>query len=214
MSLQKQTSTRETKSQEMNDTSAYEDASFKISHTKSYEAASETASQTAPQKASRAAYQAALECFTRLIWNSISTIPTYWNKRNFIAQYKCLQGLTFGFHSHQNKCYIEISLVHLSKDEIITLLKKGKLHDELLTLYELAHLPFAENSLMNIDGLDFDIVDYVKIRLDLAINPKGHHQYLENWELMLSRAQMWAQLNHRNHSAATFLEGLQRLRRE
>jgi hypothetical protein len=210
MSLQKQTSTRETRSQEMNDTSAYEDASFKISHTKSYEAASETASQTAPQTASRAAYQAALECFTRLIWNSISTIPTYWNKRNFIAQYKCLQGLTFGFHSHQNKCSIEISLVHLSKDEIITLLKKGKLHDELLTLYELAHLPFAEYGLMNIDGLDFDIIDYVKIRLDLAINPKDHRQYLENWEFMISRAQIWGDLKH---TAADFLEGLKSLRR-
>jgi hypothetical protein len=202
MSLQKQTSTREPKSRETNNASGYEAASYKISHTTSYEAASQTASQTA--------YQAALECFTRLIWNSISKIPTYWNKRNFIAQYKCLQGLTFGFHSHQNKCYIEISLVHLSKDEIITLLETGKLHDELLTLYELAHLPFAEYGLMNIDGLDFDIIDYVKIRLDLAIDPKDHRQYLENWEFMLSRAQIWGDLNH---TAADFLEGLQSLRR-
>jgi len=64
---------------------------------------------------------------------------------------------------------------------------------------------------MNIDSLDFDIIDYVRIRLDLAINPRDHSQYCGNWESMLSRAQTWGELNH---SAAGFLEGLQSLGRK
>jgi len=42
----------------------------------------------------------------------------------------------------------------------------------------------------------FDIIDYVKIRLDVAMNPKDYSQYGENWEFMLSRAQTWGDLNH------------------
>jgi hypothetical protein len=75
----------------------------------------------------------------------------------------------------------------------------------------LAHLPFAEYALMNIDGLDFNIIDYVKIRLDIAIDPKDQTQYGRNWEFMYSRAQTWGDLNR---SAADFLEGLQSLRRK
>ena len=78
-------------------------------------------------------------------------------------------------------------------------------------IFELAHLLFAEYCLMNIDGLDFDIIDYIKIRLDVAIDPKDHSQYGENWEFMSSRAQTWGDLNH---SAADFFDGLQSLRRE
>jgi len=160
-----------------------------------------------------ATYQAARDSindnFARSMWSSISKIPTFWRNRNFIAQYKCCTGLTFGFHSVQNKCYIEICLAHLTKEEIVNFLRKGQLQAELLTLYELAHLPFVEYGLMNIDGLNFDIIDYVKIRLDIAINPKDHSQYGENWEFMLSRAQTWGDLNH---SAADFLNGLQSLK--
>jgi hypothetical protein len=61
---------------------------------------------------------------------------------------------------------------------------------------------------MNIDGLDFNIIDYVKIRLDLAIDPKDLHQYGQNCEFMYSRAQTWGDLNR---SAADFLERLQNL---
>ncbi len=197
MSLQKETSDQESNTATSNKTSS----------TSSHLPANQNANQATHQSA----YQTPLDYFARFMWNSISKIPTFWDNRNFIAQYKCRTGLTFGFHSYQNKCYIEISLAHLTKDKIIKLLKEGKLHDELLTLYELAHLPFAEYGSMNIDGLDFDIIDYVKIRLDLAINPKDSHRYLENWEFMLSRAQTWGDLNH---SAADFLEGLQHLQME
>lgn len=175
-----------------------------------YKKSYKESSRAACQGTCEAAYQAALDYFTRSMWSSISKIPTFWRNRNFTAQYKCRMGLTFRFYSHQNNCYIETSLAHLTKDEIVNLLEKGKLHDELLTLYELAHLPFAEYGLMNIEGLDFDIIDYVKIRLDIAFNPKDHSQYGESWEFMLSRAQTWGDLNH---SAAEFLDGLQSLRR-
>jgi hypothetical protein len=188
----------------------YQEFSKAASYKKSHEESSKAAYQDTCEAAYQAAYQAALDYFTRSMWSSISKIPTFWRNRNFIAQYKCCTGLTFGFHSHQNNCYIEISLAHLTKEEIIELIKKGQLQDELLTLYELAHLPFAEYGLMNIDGLDFDIIDYVKIRLDIAINPKDHSQYGHHWEFMLSRAQTWGNLNH---SAADFLNGLQSLRR-
>ncbi len=190
---------KETLSQETSAVASYKAAS----HEKSYKTSHEAASQ--------AAYQAAKDSFARSMWSSISKIPTFWNNRNFTAQYKCLTGLTFGFHSHQNKCYIEISLAHLTKDDIIDFLKKGKLNDELLTLFELAHLPFAQYSLMNIDGLGFDIIDYVKIRLDLALNPKDYKQYGKHWKFMLSRDQLLGVLNR---NAANFLEGLQSLRRE
>jgi hypothetical protein len=197
MSLQKETSSQE--------------SSKAAPYTKSYEESYGAAYQATYEAAYQAAHDFIIDNFSRSMWGSISKIPSFWSNRNFIAQYTCRTGLTFGFHSHQNKCYIEISLAHLTKEEIVKLLKKGKLHDELLTLYELAHLPFAEYGLMNIDGLDFDIIDYVKIRLDIAINPKDHRQYGENWEFMLSRAQTWGDLNH---SAAYFLEGLQSLRRK
>lgn len=188
----------------------YQEFSKAAPYKKSHEESSRAACQGTCEAATQAAYQAALDYFARSMWSSISQIPTFWGNRKFIAQYQCRTGLTFGFHSHQNKCYIEISLAHLTKEEIVNFLEKGKLHDELLTLYELAHLPFAEYGLMNIDGLDFDIIDYVKIRLDLAFNPKDHSQYVENWEFMISRAQTWGDLNH---SAADFLDGLQSLRR-
>jgi hypothetical protein len=193
MSLQK-----ETFSQELSKANPYK---------KSYEESAEVAYQNTCD----AAYQAAHDYFARSMWSSISKIPTFWRNRNFTAQYKCLSGFTFDFHSHQNNCYIEISLSHLTKEEIIKLLKKGKLNDELLTLFELAHLPFADYSTMNINGLDFDIIDYVKIRLDLAINPKDYHQYAENWEFMLSRAQTWGDIHK---SAADFSKGLQSLTKE
>jgi len=64
---------------------------------------------------------------------------------------------------------------------------------------------------MNIDGLDFDIIDYVKIRLDLAFNPNDHRRYGENWEFMLSRVQTWGDIDN---SAADFSDGLQNLRRK
>ena len=189
MSLQK-----ETFSQELSKGNPYK---------KSYE--------VAYQNTCEAAYQAAHDNSARSMWSSISKIPTFWENRKFTTQYKCLTGFTFDFHSHQNNCYIEISLSHLTKEEIIKLLKKGKLHDELLTLYELAHLPFAEYGLMNINGLDFDIIDYVRLRLDMAINPNDHRQYGENWEFMLSRAQTWGDIHN---SAADFSAGLQSLRRQ
>ena len=188
----------------------YQEFSKAAPYKKSHEESAGAAQQGTCEAATQAAYQAALDYFARSMWSSISKIPTFWRNRNFTAQYKCRMGLTFRFYSHQNNCYIEISLAHLTKDEIVNLLEKGKLHDELLTLYELAHLPFAEYGLMNIEDLDFDIIDYVKIRLDIAINPKDHSQYGENWELMLSRAQTWGDLKH---SAAEFLDGLQSLRR-
>jgi len=172
--------------------------------------ASQSAAQSKSRSASQANDQAALEYFTKVIWSSISRLPNFWRTRDYTAQYECQTGLTFGFQSQQDKCYIEISLTHLTKDEIVELLKQGQLHDELLTLNELAHLPFVEYGLMNIDGLDFDIVDYVRIRLDLVIDPKNHRQYLENWDFMLSRSQTWDQLNH---SAADFLKGLENLKR-
>ncbi len=197
MSLQKETSSQE----------SFKAAPYKKSYEESYGALYQSTYDATCQ----AARDSILDTFARSICTPISKIPTFWRNRNFIAQYKCSMGLTFGFHSVQNKCYIEICLAHLTKEEIIKLLKKGQLHDELLTLYELAHLPFAEYGLMNIDGLDFDIIDYVKIRLDIAINPKDLHQYVENWEFMLSRAQTWGDLNQ---SAADFLEGLQSLRRK
>jgi hypothetical protein len=152
-----------------------------------------------------------LNSYADSLWGSLFKIPTFWRNRNFTAQYKCLSGLTFGFHFHQNKCYIEISLAHLTKEKIIELLKKGKLNHELLTLFELAHLPFAEYCTMNIDGLGFDIIDYVKIRLDLALNPKDDKQYGKHWKFMLSRDQILGVL-YRN--AADFSEGLQSLRKE
>lgn len=63
---------------------------------------------------------------------------------------------------------------------------------------------------MNIDGLSFDIIDYVKIRLDLALNPKDNKQYGKHWKFMLSRDQLLGVLNR---NATDFLEGLQSLRR-
>jgi len=189
-----------------------ETSSQKTSAVTSYEAVScETSYKTSYEAANQASYQAAHDYFARSMWSSISKISTFWRNRNFTGQYKCCAGFTFDFHSHQNNFYIAISLSHLTKEEIIKLLKNGKLHDELLTLFELAHLPFAEYGLMNIDGLNFDIIDYVRIRLDLAINPKDHHQYGENWEFMLSRAQTWGDIDN---NAEDFLEGLQSLRKE
>ena len=184
--------------------------SQELSKATPYNKSYEESTGVADQDTCEAAYQAAHDYFARSMWSSISKIPTYWRNRNFTAQYKCCIGLTFGFHFHHNKCHIEISLTHLTKEEIVKLLKKGKLHDELLTLFELAHLPFAEYCTMNIDGLSFDIIDYVKIRLDLALNPKDNKQYGKHWKFMLSRDQLLGVLNR---NATDFLEGLQNLRR-
>ena len=64
---------------------------------------------------------------------------------------------------------------------------------------------------MNLEDLDFDIIDYVKIRLDLALNPKDYKQYAEYWKFMLSRDQILRVLSR---NVADFSEGLQSLRKE
>ncbi len=145
-----------------------------------------------------------------LIENHIAKIPEYWRHKKSSGQYKCRHGFTFDFHSNTNECSIEISLAHLTKPEIIDLLSKGKLNDELLVLYELAHLPFAEHTLMRVGGLECDIVDYVKIRLDKAFSPLDKNQYLKHWRPMYLKSQSWADISF---STEEYAEKLQSFRR-
>lgn len=142
----------------------------------------------------------------QLMENHIAKIPAYWRHKKSTGQYKCRQGFTFDFYSDTDECSVEISLAHLTKSEIIGLLSKGKLIDELLVLYELAHLPFAEYSLMRIDGLECEIVDYVKIRLDSAFSPLDQSQYLKNWRPMFLKSQSWEDISLSTEEYAAMLQ--------
>jgi len=83
-------------------------------------------------------------------------------------------GLDVVFKIDDSKCYIEFVLGS-SKDKICSRINKGKLYDELLVLYTLAHLPYATSCEMNIniegEERSFHIIDRVIINLSEAFNP-------------------------------------------
>jgi len=80
-------------------------------------------------------------------------------------------GLHIRFRIDKTECCLEIGLPHVGKKEIIRLIGEGKLYGEILTLYTLAHLPYATYYQMNVDPYGFDIIDLVTIHLHDAFHP-------------------------------------------
>lgn len=86
--------------------------------------------------------------------------------------------LNVDIHFRNNsQYYISFNLDHLEKEKIEKLISEGKLRNEVLFLYDLAHLPYAEVWLMgvNIDEhTKFKIIDCVL----LSIEGTYAHPYL------------------------------------
>lgn len=115
-------------------------------------------------------------------------------KRLFIndpsgQQFTCRFGLKIDFIVEDGHHLIRVSLDHLSKKEIVNLVNAGKLVDELLLLYTLGHLPFANEYLMNLgDQEDTDFVDSVTIDLDKCFNVFDEKQWAEHGDAVVKRA--------------------------
>lgn len=149
--------------------------------------------------------------FEQLIWmlgRYISVPAEFWENRKFSHSYICRIGLTFDFHTDDRECYLEVSLTHLTKPQILQLLDQGKLIEEIRVLYELARLPFTEHHIMNVNGTGINIVDYVKINFDKAFNPLENDQYLKHWDNLYQKAFTWRDLEYNEEE---FTEKLHKL---
>ncbi len=104
--------------------------------------------------------------------------------------YRCRYGFEIRLLTSSGNPHIGISLDHLDRQTIIDLTKSGELTNELLLLYELAHLPFAEGYRMHLVDADFDtyIVDRVRIDLDKAFNVLNKDQWVERSLLAFLKA--------------------------
>ena len=87
-------------------------------------------------------------------------------------KFSCRYGFEIRLNLDGDRPAIGISLDHLEKQKIIGLTKSGELTNELLFLYELAHLPFSLAYRMHLldKGIDVYIVDRVLIEFGKAFN--------------------------------------------
>ena len=104
-------------------------------------------------------------------------------------QYKCCQGLAIWLTKHDGHNYLDISLGHLSKERITELFYNGELIDEMLLLYELGHLPFADAYIMKLsDSPSTHIVDRVRLHFDKAFNVFDRDEWTKHDEQVIEKA--------------------------
>ena len=86
--------------------------------------------------------------------------------------YQCSHGFDIRLEFYDGRPQLGISLDQLDKKTIIKLVKASQLSNELLFLFELAHLPFARAYRMHLVDVDLDvyIVDRISIDLSEAFN--------------------------------------------
>jgi len=92
-------------------------------------------------------------------------------------------GLSVSFYFEGGEWKIALGLNNLGKRRVIELIKNGELKEEILTLYKLAHLPFAEYLTMNLDEVgNYDIIDTVIIHLSEVFDPLKKINYSLLWD--------------------------------
>ena len=120
----------------------------------------------------------------------IREIKEYFENRMDTWTKSCKVGLNVIFHVDKSGCSIHVNLDHLGKEEVVKLIGEGKLYEEIMILYELAHLPYAVSYVMGPLGSDdsyFHIIDRVAILLDQAFHPLHEEQYDKDKMELVSR---------------------------
>lgn len=78
--------------------------------------------------------------------------------------------LNVGAYTKNNsRCYICFNLDHLGKEGVNKLIREGKLYNEILFLYDLAHLPYAEAYPIGVyidEHTIFEIIDRVHLSIE------------------------------------------------
>lgn len=122
---------------------------------------------------------------------SIKELMTYFQDMVSTASPTLEFGLSIGFHISSSECCLHLNLDHLDKQKILRLISDGKLYDEIMILYQLAHLPYADFNSMNVDPYGFKIIDRVQIHLHIAFNPLHEHKYIEHEEKIFVHVREW-----------------------
>lgn len=118
------------------------------------------------------------------------------NEEPLSRQYMCRQGLSIRIAKVDDYYYLDMSLDHLSKERITDLFYRGEIIDEMLLLYELGHLPFADTYVMKMtDAFNTHIVDRVRIHLDKAFNVFDRAEWAKHDEQVFEKARSFANLN-------------------
>jgi len=141
---------------------------------------------SAPAMMNADSMQRSLEYFTEMIQQenekraSSTEIINMTAAEKSIAQrpWMCKIGLKLYFGIDNSRCNLEVNLDNLTKAEICDLIKQGYLYDEIMILYKLAHLPYTTYCRLNINCLNFDIIDRVSIHLHRAFHPLEKDKYV------------------------------------
>lgn len=109
----------------------------------------------------------------------IKVIKEYFQKHIGGESKSCDIGLDVRFSFEKSGCGLYFSLDNLGKDKVMRLIGEGKLYEEIMLLYELAHLPYARFHTMNmiVGNQYFDIIDRVIIFLGEAFHPLQEEKY-------------------------------------
>lgn len=98
----------------------------------------------------------------------------------------CRLGLNVGFYTGEGTPYISFNLDHLGKEKVIDLLEEGKLYEEVMLLYRIAHLPYAlwcYSMDISIGKNSFCIIDRASILLGEAFHPLDEEKLKNKEEL-------------------------------
>jgi hypothetical protein len=153
-----------------------------------------TSEQGLPRKKiSRKELEMYLELLTRL-QNTAARLKAHFLSGGGRERFDCRQGLTLVMGGKGDHPYLAVSLDHLTKIQIQDLLKAGKLTDELLFLYELAHLPFADAYQMHLHDPNVYIIDRVAISLAGFFNVYDKKKWRGKKPMLQEKAKAWRAL--------------------
>lgn len=145
------------------------------------------------EKPSRKELEIYLELLTR-IHSTAAGIKNHFLKGGGRERFECRQGLTLAIGGKGDRPYLAFSLDHLTKIQIQDLLKAGKLTDELLFLYEIAHLPFADAYQMPLHDPKVFIIDRVAVYFDGFFNVFDKKKWRGKKPMLLEKAKAWRDL--------------------
>ena len=132
-------------------------------------------------------YKKNVDKFWNIVFDNIyENVSTFF--RNAKMANKDLDPLDFNYGLHirpvigESECSIGIDLDHINDDKIVELINNGKLSNEIMTLYILAHLPFVQvcTKTIRIDDEYFNMVDRVIIYLNNTFHPLDRTKYNEH----------------------------------
>ncbi len=106
--------------------------------------------------------------------------------------YSCRYGFKIRLTMRGEHPGINISLDHLDKPTILRLIDSGELADELLLIYELSHLPFAEATTLRLESPKIRVFDSVFIKFSELFNVLDRGQWDKHYDAAFKTAQSFS----------------------